>query len=238
MVGRGDGGLVRWCARCECRRASGHRGRRGGRRSWARPEPLARQLGAAVRTRRARAPWRCGAGEGSRRHSVLRRRFRARAASRARPGVQCRGAHRHPWLRIDLADAAHGRPVRQPAGGCGGPRHRHGAGRNGTRRAYRGPAAAREPSTGDHGRPDRSGQPPSPAGPPRRVDRGGGGPRRGAGAPAGRSRRLQGAQRHARPPCRRRGPAPDRSAHVGVAAPRGHARPPRWRRVRARARAG
>ena len=61
---------------------------------------------------------------------------------------------------------------------------------------------------------------------------------RRAGAAARRPRRLQGAQRHARPPRRRRGAAPDRPAPEGAAARGRHARPARRRRVRGRPDAG
>ena len=57
-------------------------------------------------------------------------------------------------------------------------------------------------------------------------------------AAADRPRRLQGAQRHARSPRRRPGPAPDRPAAAGGAAAGRHAGAARRRRVRGRARPG
>ena len=82
----------------------------------------------------------------------------------------------------------------------------------------------------------RPGQPASPDRAAARRARHGGGRGHGAGAAADRPRRLQGAQRHARPSRRRRGAAPDRAAAPAPAARAGHARAAGRGRVRGRAR--
>ena len=121
----------------------------------------------------------------------------------AGPGVQPGGAGGDPRLRVGLARAVDRRPVRgarQRRRGAGG---HHGAGRDGAGGPHGRRPPAREPPPGHHGRPHGPRQPAPSARPPGGRDRRGVGGRRRARAAARRPRRLQGAQRHARPPRRR-----------------------------------
>ena len=125
-----------------------------------------------------------------------------------------------PHLRHDRAVPADSRAVHRHRPGGHRARHHHRPGRHGARRADRGGAAARDAHAGADRRPDRSRQPPPPRRHAARHDRVLARARRRARAAADRPRRLQGAQRHARPPRGRRGAAPDRTAAQGAAAGR------------------
>ena len=133
----------------------------------------------------------------------------ARAPGGALAGVQPGRPGGAARLCLDGDDAARRRAVRVPAAGRRRAGDGHDADRHGARRADgRGPAAGVAPPSG-HRRPHGPRQPAAPALAP------GGGDRRERGrgrAAADRPRRLQGAQRHARPRGRRRGADADRAA--------------------------
>ena len=135
----------------------------------------------------------------------------ARRLGRARPGDRAATrAPRHAPVPLALGP---GRPrpagLRQPRRARpGGARARHarGAGRSGPLRrgSGRGTPAGRGAARRHHRLPDRSAQPPLAERLPRRDARGLSPPRTVARAAGRRPRRLQGAERHARTPRRRR----------------------------------
>ena len=150
------------------------------------------------------------------------------------PGVQPGGPDRDPGVHDDRAHAARRRPVREPAAGRARRSPRvtvlTGMARAGItivdRLRVSGRQAVTDDLTGLGNRRHllaRLGDAISDT------------DARGRAA-ADRPRRLQGAQRHARSPRRRPGPAPDRPAPAGGAAARRHAGAARRRRVRGRAR--